>query len=214
MPAGGRTVFLADTGDSPQLRAVGAIPEYVGEEYPAAFGQSADALGTVFVQWHRRDNAGRVETMRIVDNNVRMGSVPGTETAIDLPGLMSFASVSVRGTDVYRVRPEKGFGLCRHTAGNDKPEKLCAAGSICSPVLTRDHAIYGGLNGTLYIVPLSDGQTTSFRTAFGARSPLPWRWPTAESTFRAKMDTCTCLGQKETLRYRNKTCKCGRSAVR
>ena len=173
MPAGGRTVFLTDTGDSPRLRAIGAIPEYVGEEFPAAFGQSADALGTVFVQWHRRDNAGRVETMRIVDNDVRTGFVAGTETAIDLPGLMSFASVSVRGPDIYRVRPENGFGLCRHTVGNDKPEKLCAAGSICSPVLVRDHAVYGGLDGTLYVVRLTDGQTTSFKTAFGAPITAP-----------------------------------------
>ncbi len=43
MPAGGRTVFLDDAGDAPRLREVGIIPEYVGSEYPATFGQSADA---------------------------------------------------------------------------------------------------------------------------------------------------------------------------
>jgi hypothetical protein len=34
MPAGGRTVFLDDAGASPQLRAVGVIPDYAGSEYP------------------------------------------------------------------------------------------------------------------------------------------------------------------------------------
>ena len=65
IPAGGRTVFLDDMGDAPQLREVGTIPEYVGKEYPATFGQSADANGNVYVQWHRRDNAGRVEVFHL-----------------------------------------------------------------------------------------------------------------------------------------------------
>ncbi len=58
MPAGGRTVFVEDAGDTPRLRNVGVIPKYAGSEYPATFGQSADDDGNVYVQWHRRDNAG------------------------------------------------------------------------------------------------------------------------------------------------------------
>ncbi|MCG8652949.1 MAG: PQQ-like beta-propeller repeat protein, partial [Pirellulales bacterium] len=41
MPAGGRTVFVDDDGATPTLRSVGVIPDYVGKEYPATFGQSA-----------------------------------------------------------------------------------------------------------------------------------------------------------------------------
>ena len=48
------------------------------------------------------------------DGKVQTDFVKGTETAIHLPGLLSFASVSIRGKDVYRVRPEEGLGLCRH----------------------------------------------------------------------------------------------------
>jgi outer membrane protein assembly factor BamB len=175
MPAGGRTVFLEDTGDSPTLRAVGEIPAYVGNEFPATFGQSADHAGNVYVQWHRRDNAGRVEIMRLVDDEVQTGFVPGTETSIDLQGLLSFASVSVRGNDVYRVRPEQGRGLCRHSAESKEPETLCEAGSICPPVLTRDHAVYGGLDGRLYFVPLAQNtsKTFSFATAFGSPITAP-----------------------------------------
>ena len=66
MPAGGRTVFLEDVGEQPKLRVVGEIPAYAGNEFPATFGQSADEAGNVYVQWHRRDNAGRVEIMRLV----------------------------------------------------------------------------------------------------------------------------------------------------
>jgi outer membrane protein assembly factor BamB len=168
MPAGGRTVFIEDTGTAPQLRSVGVIPEYAGSEYPATFGQSADAAGNVYVQWHRRDNAGRVEILKLAGGDVKADFVKGTETAIHLPGLLSFASVSVRGDDVYRVRPEQGLGLCRHTAGKEKPDVLCPAPSICPPALTREHAIYGGLDGKLYVVPLTGGETQSFGTAFGA----------------------------------------------
>lgn len=173
MPAGGRTVFLEDTGRAPQLRAVGVIPAYAGSEYPATFGQSADEAGNVYVQWHRRDNAGRVEILRLVDGQVQTDFVRGTETAIHLPGLLSFASVSIRGDDVYRVRPEQGLGLCRHRAGQEKPEVLCPAASICPPVLTREHAIYGGLDGKLYVVPLAGGEPWSFGTAFGAAITAP-----------------------------------------
>lgn len=178
VPAGGRTVFLEDAGDKPKLRAVGEIPNYDGSEYPATLGQSADEAGHVYVQWHRRDNAGRVEILRLADNakdasQVETDFVKGTQTAIHLPGLLSFASVAVRGQDVYRVRPEQGLGLCRHTAGQEKPEVLYPAASICPPVLTRDHAVYGGLDGKLYIVPLAGGEPASFATAFGSPISAP-----------------------------------------
>ena len=168
MPAGGRTVFIEDVGESPKVKVIGEIPAYVGKEFPATFGQSADAAGNVYVQWHRRDNAGRVEVMRLDGDTIQTSVVPGTETSIDKHGLLSFASVSVRGDDVYRVRPEHGAGLCRHTIGQQEPEVLCDAGSIGAPVLTKDHAVYGGLDGKLYVVPLSGGQTMTFPTAHGA----------------------------------------------
>ena len=173
MPAGGRTVFLEDVGDGPRVRAVGEIPDYAGKEFPATFGQSADADGNVYVQWHRRDNSGRVEKMRLVGDKLEMDFVKGTETLIRLPGLLSFASVSIRGDDVYRVRPEQGLGLCRHTSGKNQAEPINAAGSICPPVLTRDHAVYGGLDGKLYVVPLAGGEAWSFPTAFGAPITAP-----------------------------------------
>ena len=173
MPAGGRTIFLDDTGDRPKLRTVGEIPSYAGKEFPATFGQSADDEGNVYVQWHRRDNAGRVEMMRLAGDELQTSFVMGTETSIDRHGLLSFASVSIRGRDVYRVRPQHGHGLCRHTAGQEEPEVLCEAGSICPPVLTRNHAVYGGLDGKLYIVPLDGSEASSFATAFGAPITAP-----------------------------------------
>ncbi len=173
MPAGGRTVFVEDAGAAPKLRAVGEIPAYAGSEFPATFGQSADADGNVYVQWHRRDNAGRVEVLRLQDDAISADFVPGTETAIHLPGLLSFASVSVRDKNVYRVRPEEGLGLCLHTAGDEKPKVLCEAASICPPVLTRDHVVYGGLDGKLYIVPLSGGEATALPTASAAAITAP-----------------------------------------
>jgi len=173
VPAGGRTVFLEDAGEKPQLGALGVIPAYDGSEYPATFGQSADAAGNVYVQWHRRDNAGRVEVLRLADGKVATDFVKGTETAIHLPGLLSFAAVSVRGPDVYRVKPEQGQGLCRHRAGEKTPAVLSPAASICPPVLTRDHVLHGGLDGKLYVVPLAGGEPWAFATAFGAPITAP-----------------------------------------
>lgn len=189
VPAGGRTVFLDDTGSAPQLRALGVIPAYDGSEYPATFGQSADEAGNVYVQWHRRDNAGRVEILRLAgageSTTVETDFVSGTQTAIHLPGLLSFAPVAIRGRDVCRTRPEAGLGLCRHSHQPHSPEVLaiknsanlkndtpptvlCPAASIAPPVLTRDHVIYGGLDGKLYVVPLAGGEPKTLDTAFGA----------------------------------------------
>src|SRR5690606_35325637 len=93
MPSGGRTVFIEDAGDAPRLRTIGVIPDFHGKEFPATFGQSADAEGNVYVQWHRRDNAGRLEVLRLDGDELQITSVPGTETYINQPDLLGFASV-------------------------------------------------------------------------------------------------------------------------
>ncbi len=173
MPAGGRTVFVEDAGTAPKLLKVGEIPAYAGKEYPATFGQSADADGNVYIQWHRRDNAGRVEILRLEDGELKTDFVKGTETAIHLHGLLGFASVAVRNGDVYRTRPEHGFGLCRHAKGEEKPEVLCEEPSISPPTLARNHVIYGGLDGKLYVVPMKGGGPASFATASGAPITAP-----------------------------------------
>lgn len=173
IPAGGRTVFLKDTGTAPALQVVGEIPKYAGAEFPATFGQSADAAGNVFVQWHRRDNAGRVEVMRLDGDEIKADYIQGTQTSIRDPGLLGFASVSIRGNDVYRVRPEAGLGLVRHTIDAETTDVLCEAPSVCPPVITDNHIVYGGLDGSLYVVSLSDQKTTEFKTAFNAPITAP-----------------------------------------
>lgn len=173
MPAGGRTVFVDDAGDQAKLRVVGEIPSFAGQEYPATFGQSADAEGNVYVQWHRRDNAGRVERLKLVEDQIEASFIHGTDTWIERPGLLSFASVSVRDGDVYRVRPEFGLGLCRHGRDGQTVEVLCEAPSICPPILTRRHAVYGGLDGSLYVVPLGQGEPLALRTGFGSPITAP-----------------------------------------
>ncbi|MDZ7619563.1 MAG: PQQ-binding-like beta-propeller repeat protein, partial [Patescibacteria group bacterium] len=125
LPAGGRTVYLDDTGAEAKLRTIAEMPAYHGREYPATFGQSADAAGNVYVQWHRRDNAGRLDRVRLTEDAFEAELVPGTETYISMPDLLSFASVSVRDGAIYRVRPEQGMGLCRHAMERPKPDVLC-----------------------------------------------------------------------------------------
>ncbi|QDU98053.1 outer membrane protein assembly factor BamB family protein [Lignipirellula cremea] len=174
IPAGGRVVFLDDAGDHPTLRVVGEIPNQNGSEYPAAFGLSLGDDGAAYVQWHRRDNVGRVEILRLQGDQAVATAVADTLTAIDLPGLMSFASVSIRGDDIYRVRPEQGLGLCRHGLEENSIQPIAAAASICSPILLARHAVYGGLDGKLVVAPLSgDEEPWTFATAFGKPITAP-----------------------------------------
>ena len=174
VPAGGKTIWLLDMGKTAELHAVGLVPSHAGNEYPATFGQCIGPDGAVYNQWHRRDNTGRVEVLRLRDGKVTTEHVPGTQTAINLPGLLSFCSVSVRGQDVYRCRPERGFGFCRHSLDQGRPQYLGGYPSIASPILLRDSAVFGGLGGRLYVVPLADGgKAWSFRTAFGRAISAP-----------------------------------------
>ncbi len=174
IPAGGRTIFLQDKGNQPALLAEGHIPKYAGSEYPAAFGQSIGENGEVYVQYHRRDNAGRVEILQLRDGEVETSYVPGTETAINIHGLLSFSSVSLRGNDVYRCRPEKGMSFCKHSPGRKDPLYLGGYPSITPPILLRDKGIIGGLDGCLYIAPLSgEGDVWSFKTPFGRPITAP-----------------------------------------
>ena len=175
MNAGGRIVWLKDGGDAPSLRGLGLVPNFSGGEYPASFGQAIGEDGTVYQQWHRRDNAGRVEMLRLKDDGqVETGFVPGTQTAIDLHGLLSFCAVSLRGQDVFRCRPESGYGFCKHSPDRQEPRYLGGFPSIASPILAGEHGVYGGLDGKLYVVPLDGSQKAwSFATAFDAPISAP-----------------------------------------
>jgi outer membrane protein assembly factor BamB len=166
IPAGGSVVWLDDAGSSPRVRAV-QTPRNV------TLGLSIAEDGTVCRQWTLLDNGGRVDTLRLNGAEVQSSYVPGTRTSTK-GGLLSFCSVSLRGRDVYRCRPEEGFGLCRHSPDRQEPVLLGGYPSIAPPVLLRDSAVYGGLNGRLYVVPLQgNADVWSFRTAFGKAISAP-----------------------------------------
>lgn len=164
IPAGGRTLFLEDTGDASKLKATGEIPEWAGKEYPATFGQSADDDGNVYVQWHRRDNAGRVDIMRLEGDTLKTGDfVPGTDTNIRMDGLLSFSPAAIRGSEIFRVKPETARGLIRHDMNSKELKILSEAGAIAPPVLTKRHVIVGGLDGVLRIAPLEGGKVIELK---------------------------------------------------
>ncbi|MHC4178355.1 MAG: outer membrane protein assembly factor BamB family protein [Planctomycetota bacterium] len=169
IPAGGTICWLEDTGEQAELRGT-----YLARrEAPATLGLSIGDGGAVYRQWTRRDNGGNVEILRLADGEVKTDFVRGTETSYQGAGLLSFCSVSLRGRDVYRCRPQEGFGLCRHTP-DGRSQPLGGYPSIAPPILTKDSAVYGGLDGRLYVVPLSgSGKTWSFKTAFGKAISAP-----------------------------------------
>ena len=165
VPAGGEVVWLADAGDGAKLEAV-----YTPQT--PTFGLSAGEGGEVYRQWHWLDNRGSVDILRVRDGKVTAEDVPDTRTSASGAYSLSFCSVSVRGRDVYRSRPEEGFGLCKHAPGKAvQPQD--GYPSICSPILVKDAAIHGGLDGRLYVAPLSGGKAWSFKTAFGKAITAP-----------------------------------------
>jgi outer membrane protein assembly factor BamB len=170
IPTGGLVIWLEDIGGEGLLRG-----KYLGgpRESPSTLALSVGESGQVYRQWTRRDNEGRVEILRLRDGTVETDYVRGTETSYKGSGLISFSSVSVRGDDVYRCRPQEGFGLCRHRP-EQGAEYLGGYPSIASPILLRDSAVYGGLDGVLYVVPLSgEGEAWSFKTPFGKAISAP-----------------------------------------
>ena len=170
VPAGGTICWLRDRGDRADLSAAYTSAK---REAPATLGLSVGDGGAVYRQWTRRDNEGRVEILRRSGETVEAAGVPGTQTAYNRPGLLSFCSVSLRGRDVYRCRPQDGFGLCRHTP-QGKTQPLAAGGAIASPILTSRHAVYGSLDGRLHLAPLDGaGQAWAFATAFGRAISAP-----------------------------------------
>jgi outer membrane protein assembly factor BamB len=174
VPAGGSAVCLEDKGSNVEIKGMASIPSYAGSEKPATFGLTIGEDGLIYRQWHRRDNTGRVEVIELRDGKVETDYVRGTLTEINRPGLLSFCSVSIRGRDVYRCRPEEGFGFCKHSPDEVQTQYLGGYPSIASPILVGDKGIYGGLDGSLYVVPLSgSGEVWSFETAFGKAITAP-----------------------------------------
>ena len=169
VPAGGTVVWLEDAGD----RAVSRGTYYSTRESPVTLGLSIGEDGRVYRQWHRRDNNGNVEVLRVVDGKLKVEVTPGTATSYYGSESLSFCSVSVRGNDVYRCRPEEAFGFCRHSP-DGTTESLGGSPSIASPILLSDSAVFGGLDGRLHVVPLSgDGEVWSYPTAFGKAITAP-----------------------------------------
>ncbi len=168
VPCGGEVALLDDAGDRAEFRGLGTVPSYKGSESPATFGLSIGEDGAVYRQWHRRDNTGRVEILRLVDGQLQTDFVPGTQTRNDMPGLLGFSSVSLRGDKVYRCRPESGYAFCQHAPGQEEPRLLGDFPAVVAPVLVGNHGVFGGLDGKLHVVPLSgDGRPWSFATAQG-----------------------------------------------
>ena len=74
VPVAGSLVCLSDRGNRAELSASVAVPAYAGSEKPAIFGLSIADNGSAYVQWHRRDNTGRVEIMQLDEGERRLTS--------------------------------------------------------------------------------------------------------------------------------------------
>ena len=167
IPAGGSIVWLRDEGATATM-----LGGFAPHESPATLGLSLDAQGTVYRQWFRRDNGGRVEVLRLQGREIVASFVKGTETDYQSDPSMSFSSVSIREGAVYRCRPEEGFGLCRHSDG--KTVSLGDYPSIAPPMLVGNCAVVSCLDGRLGIVPLdSDQPHWAFQTPFGRAITAP-----------------------------------------
>ncbi len=174
VPVGNTTLWLEDDGDKAQL-----MDRFHGpREDIVITGVSINDKGAAYVQLMRNDNQGQLQINRRVDGQMISEKVAGTITGPKSFGCGSFNSVSFHGGDVYRCRPQEGFGLSRYSPGSDEPEHLGGYPSNSSPILLRNSAVYGGLDGRLYLVPLSQEgkkpeKVWSFRTAFDKAISAP-----------------------------------------
>jgi outer membrane protein assembly factor BamB len=192
LPAGGSLVWLEDRGGKAEVRRM-------VRQHTPTLGLSIGDDGTVYRQWHWLDNFGQVSLfprgqaeptdiqardkafrrdLDTVFDTAAFGIKEGVNYAAGTQsstagGLLSFSSVSLRGGDIYRCRPEEGFGFCRHTLSGKPLRYEGCYPSIAAPVLAGDRAVYGGLDGRLYVVPLGGGRAWSFATAFGRPISAP-----------------------------------------
>ncbi|MHC4742694.1 MAG: outer membrane protein assembly factor BamB family protein [Planctomycetota bacterium] len=170
VPTGGLVIWLEDLGQKAALRA-----KFLGgpRESPSTLALSIGEEGRVYRQWTRRDNGGRVEVLRLNGDKIETDYVRGTETSYKGAHLMSFSSVSIRGEDVYRTRPQQDFGLCRHRP-DKSTEYLGGYPSITPPILLKDSIVHAALDGALYVLPISGGgRTWSFQTPSGKPISAP-----------------------------------------
>ncbi|MGA2032104.1 MAG: PQQ-binding-like beta-propeller repeat protein [Thermoguttaceae bacterium] len=205
LPAGGTLVWLEDLGPQAKIARLHL-------QYTATLGLSIGGDGTVYRQWHWLDNIGQVDFLRpgpaaprevlrrtqakVLDFDLGVEEillagkegrqyVSGTRSD-SRGGVLSFSSVSIRGQDIYRCRPEEGFGFCKHAVTGKPCRYEGCYPSIAAPILVGDKAVYGGLDGALYVVPLSaspcgpaseqgkgDEKAWSFRTTSGKAISAP-----------------------------------------
>ncbi|MBN1441258.1 MAG: PQQ-binding-like beta-propeller repeat protein [Planctomycetes bacterium] len=165
--AGGTVAWLEDLGDHARLERVYLGPDQ--RESPCTLGLSVGEDGVVYRQWTRRDNEGNVDVIRAGADGFQRRAVAGTGTSYRGAGLLSFSSVAIRGGDIFRCRPQEGHGLCRHGA-DGTTSVVSSAAAIAPPVILRDHAVYGGLDGRLRVVSLAGDKddSWSFATLRGA----------------------------------------------
>ncbi len=175
VPIGNTALWLEDHGDQAQL-----VDRFHGPRQDIVVtGVSIGESGAVYVQWMRNDNKGQLQINRRIDSKMKSEVVAGTITGPRQFGAGSFNSVSLRGDEIYRCRPQERFGLVRYSPGKKAPQPLGGSPSHSSPILLRDSAVYGGLDGRLHLVPLrrrsAEGTTEvwSFRTAFGKAISAP-----------------------------------------
>lgn len=171
--AGGTICWLDDGGDEVKPRGFFTTDQ---REAPATLGLSVGEEGEVYRQWHRRDNGGRVEVLTLAeDGSVSQSHVPGTTASYAGSESLSFSSVSMRGKDVFRCRPEEGFGLCLHAAdGTTKP--LAGYPSLAGPILLANTVLCSGLDGAVYFAPINPADTAKawkFQTPFGKAITAP-----------------------------------------
>jgi outer membrane protein assembly factor BamB len=110
-----------------------------------------------------------------------------------MDGLLSFSPVAIRGNDVFRVKPESGRGLIQHRMDTKESKILSTQGSICPPVLTKHHVIFGSLDGSLNYVPLGGGKPGTLLQASALRTPSAITAPVAIADgriFAAAEDGC------------------------
>ncbi|MFH1759892.1 MAG: PQQ-binding-like beta-propeller repeat protein, partial [bacterium] len=166
LPTGPRLFWLEDKGISAGLSHVLTVPNL-------GYGLFMSIADNGHVYWERIDHDESFGIFLAIEKLPASVLIPKSNWDGDKGSSRSGSSVSSRGKDIYRCRPQEDFGLSVHK-NHGEAEALGGYASISSPILAGDSGIYGGLDGKLYIASLSDkNKVWSFATAFGKSISAP-----------------------------------------
>ncbi|MFH1762231.1 MAG: PQQ-binding-like beta-propeller repeat protein, partial [bacterium] len=169
LPTGSHLIWLSDDGSRCSF-----IKEQMAPNMAIGNVMSMDESGNVYWEFHGEGPSFEWFGVKAFYDKLNQGfEISSTLQGGSQGRVPSYCSVSSRDRKIYRSRAQEGFGLIIHD-GLTGETVIGTAASIAPAIILDNTAVYGGLDGNLYVVPLSGtGEKWSFATGFGKPISAP-----------------------------------------